>query len=350
MSDIKLEKYDFENPSKILIWVKNWLGDILFTTPAIHAIRVRFPKAHITVLSVPWCAEVLKGNPDIDEIILNHERGYHKGLLGRLRLLFEIKKGKYDVCFLFHRSRTRAFLSFASRIKHRIGYDTKKRGFFLTAKVPQPDNIHMVDYNLNLLKAVGINVPVSDYVLCPSEEEKDWASRFIQRNCADTKLKVILNPGGNWMKKRWNPDNFAVLASQIHEKYGAHIIITGADKDVALADDISKKSNAPVHVAAGKTTIKTLAALIQAVDLYIGCDSGPTHVAAAVKTPFIALFGPTDPVLTGPVGSGRMKIIIGNSGCNIPCYDLNCNNIRCMDSIKVEEVLAACDDLLKDKL
>jgi lipopolysaccharide heptosyltransferase II len=335
-----------DNPKRILVWVKNWMGDVLFTTPALSAIRMCFPNAHIAVIIVPWCAEILSGNPDINEIILNQERGLHKGFFGRIRLLKQIYSGHYDVCFLFHRSRTRAFISFLAQIPCRIGYNTKNRGRFLSLNIAVPRNVHMVDYNLELLRQAGMQTDSRDYVLCLAEEEIKWAKRFLERNCAGTDPIIVLNPGGNWMNKRWSAENFSKLAEMLYEQISAQVIITGADKDLPLANRISEKAQIPIHIAAGKTTIKTLAALINLCDVYVGCDSGPTHMAAAVRTPLVALFGPTDPEITGPVGSGHIEVLVSKIDCKVPCYELDCTENKCMEKIEVEDVFDACLRLL----
>jgi lipopolysaccharide heptosyltransferase II len=159
---------------------------------------------------------------------------------------------------------------------------------------------------------------------------------------------AVLCPGGNWDPKRWPKERFAHLADMLVEECGVKIVITGSDKDAALAEGIRKLMEEPCVVVAGKTDLKQLGALLARASLVVANDTGSMHIAVAVGAPTVALFGPTSPALTGPYGKGRYSVIAAGTGCDVPCYDVTCADNRCMQSITVDEALAESRKMLTD--
>lgn len=338
---------------RMLIVNVNWVGDVLFSTPFIRAVREANPGAHIACLLHPRCAEMLEGNPRLDEIIVYDEEGRHRGLLGKASLVLALRRKRFDTAFLLHRSYTKALITFLAGIPERIGYPTKGRGRLLTKTVEAPDEArHKVEYFLDIARGAGIRPNDTSYEFVFGEADREFVDGLLSGEGIDSKdTVVVLCPGGNWDPKRWPKENFARLGDLLAEKAGIRIVISGAPKDVGLAKDIQGMMKARAAVTAGRTTLKQLGALLARAGLVVANDSGPMHMAVAVKAKTIALFGPTSPLLTGPYGKGDYRVIAGtppvkDPACEIPCYDVTCKRSLCMDGISVERVLSEAKEML----
>jgi lipopolysaccharide heptosyltransferase II len=346
-----LRKQD-QKMERILISGVNWLGDVLFTTPFIKAIRNKFPSSHIACLVVPRCKELLEDNPNVDEVIVYDEDGVHKSPIGKLRLISTLREKRFDGAFILHRSFTRALIVFLSGVRNRIGYDTKKRGFLLTKAVEEPvSTLHKVEYFLNLAEECGAETDQKDCDFFVKDGERREVESFLKSNgIGKDDLLVILNPGGNWPPKRWPKESFAELSDRLSDELNAKVVITGAPSDMKLAHDIRALSKKKPVSAAGKTTLKSLGAVMERADLVISSDSGPMHLALGVKSKVIALFGPTSDLITGPYGTRKnFTVIKKDVDCQVPCYDFKCEDYRCMRAITVDEVASRAKEMLSNK-
>jgi lipopolysaccharide heptosyltransferase II len=341
-----------EKIKKILVVNVNWIGDVLFSTPAIRALRKHYPEAHIACMVVPRCREVLELNPNINELIIYDEKGEYKGLTGKMKLISALKARSFDTVYLFHRSLTRTLMVALSGIKERVGIDNPKRGFLLTKRVdPQPSDIHKVEQFLNIVKSTGVPHNGKDMEVHLSKGDEGFAKAFIKsQGIKEGEPFVILNPGGNWDLKRWPAENFAELGDRLQSKYGMPVILTGAGKDVGLAQKIAGMMKKMPLIAAGTTSLRQLAAIMKRVALVVSNDSGPMHIAVSQGAKTIAIFGPTDPRMTGPYGKGIYTVIQkspGKPGCKIPCYNLRCEEALCMKAVSVDDVMREAERLLK---
>lgn len=328
--------------TRILIVEVNWLGDVLFSTPAIKALRKKFPESFISCLIIPRVKEVLEGNPDINELIIYDEEGRHKFLPGKLKLISRLRKEKFDLAILFHRSFTRALLTYLAGIPRRAGYSTAKRRFLLTEPLPMPekDSLHRVDHYLHIASHLGCDGQDRFYEFFPNEDDERFALDFIlAQGVSAGDFVICLNPGGNWLPKRWPKEYFAVLADKLINEHKAKVIFTGSKNDTGLIVEIAAQMSSKPIIAAGKTNLKQLAGIFKRADLVISGDSGPLHIAASVGANVIGLFGPTSTWVTGPLGEGKIVIIRGEIDCKIPCYDKDCEDNRCMKAITPEEVV-----------
>lgn len=337
-----------ETRKRILIVNVNWIGDVIFSTPFIRAARQHYPDSFIACLLHPRCMDILQDNPRIDEIIVYDEEGAHKSLSGKLKLIASLRKKRFDIAFILHRSFTKALIVFLAGVKERVGYPTKRRGMFLTKLAQIPDEeVHKVEYFLNLARAYGIDARDGTYEFFVRDSDRKNIRRFLGENgIIDKDPLVVLCPGGNWGPKRWPTGNFARLADLVIEKLGARIVISGAKKDIALAENIKSMMKTIPAVSCGKTNLKELGALLERANLVVANDTGPMHLAVAMKTPVIALFGPTSPGLTGPYGQGHYKVIWKNKECDVPCYDMTCADNRCMALITAEDVFKKAENML----
>lgn len=338
-------KSEIRNPKlKIVVFNVNWLGDVLFSTPAIGLIRQAYPDAFIACIIPPRCREILEGNHNLDEIIIYDEAGKHKSVSGKLRFINELRREKFNKGFLFHRSFTRALIFFLAGISERIGYANKKRNLFLTAKIDPPDigKVHRADYYLGIVRAY-LNAP-SEFELKLdffSQKEVLRVDSLLKENgIKEGDIVVALNPGGNWPQKRWPKENFASLAKKLVENYDAKVVITGADKDISLGEEIAALSKNKIYNFCAKLTLKEMAALAKIAKVFISGDSGPLHVAYAIGAKVIGLYGPTSVLITGPYHADNAVVIQRDVGCDIPCYEERCKELCCMKAITVEEVLA----------
>ena len=318
---------------RILIIHPNWLGDVLFSTPFIRAVRNNFTSAYIACLVAPRVKEVLQDNPYINEIITYGEK--------------DLKKYGFDTAFLLHRSFTRALMTYLAGIPNRIGYYTFKRALLLTQKPKPPDmlSLHRAEFYLELAKVSGLKTDDKGCDFFVGKEDLDWA--ITQALGHKT---IIFNPGGNWLPKRWPKENFIELGKLILSKFGnaVKIIITGSSGDLELASQINKSLDNKAIILCGKATLKQSAALFKKSDLIISGDSGPLHIAVAVGAKAIGLFGPTSPKITGPYKADEKKVIVlyKGIGCKVPCYDEKCADYRCMAAITAQEVFEAAKRLL----
>jgi len=333
---------------KILIIEPNWLGDALFTTPAIRAIAKRSKGAYICVMTHKRCREILEGNPYIDEIItLKNGRGI-LGFFAKCMQIPNLRSKKIDMVFLFSRSMSYLLMCVLSKIPQRIAYKRAKTQFLTTkAIVPAEPEPHRVEYFLNLTRAVGIDTENPDYELfLTDKDEKDAQLILNANNIYGVKSYFVINPGGNWMPKRWPKEEFAKLADELFNKYNTKVVITGAKKDVTLGKEIQALSKTKPISICGKTTLKQMAAVLKCAKVVIANDSGPMHIAVSQKTMTVALFGPTHPEITGPYGNSKYIVVKKDVECVIPCYVGDCKTYHCMKDITVSDVMKGVENVL----
>lgn len=337
-----------QNPKRILIYNVNWLGDVLFSTAAIRALRRSFPDAFIASVIPPRCREMLEDNPHINEILTFDEKSPPAGLFGLIKFIFLLRGRRFDTCIMLHRSLTRCLLVFLAGIPRRVGYNYKKRNFLLTDVVALPDmnNTHRVDFYLNLAKVIGARPENKKLDFYFKEADRVFARGLLREaGVKEGDFCVAVNPGGNWEPKRWPKDNFSSLCDRLVSDFAARVIVVGAGKDSGLVKEITASmKNKPLDLA-GKLTLKQLGALFTLMDIVVSADSAPLHIANAVDARAICLFGPTSPEVTGPYLKGDNIIVQKDVGCKIPCYNLKCQENRCMQAIRVDDVLAAVREM-----
>ena len=336
---------------RILIFNVNWLGDVLFSTATIRNIRRNYPHSFIACVIPSRCYPILKDNPHLDEVIIFDEKDRHRGVIAKLSFVKQLKDRNFDIVYLLHRSMSRALICRLADIKERVGYLTKKRGFLLTRKFlsPHRDSMHRIDYYLNIIEKAGLKVEDRYLEFFFKEEDVNFVDQFLKKNgiSGDERL-IVINPGGNWMPKRWPKDYWAHLSDRLIGELKAKVVITGSHADIALAGDI-KNSMKEVPVAScGALNIKQLGALAKKADLFITADTGPLHIATAVGAKkIIAIFGPTSPAITGPYPETNVVILQKDVGCSIPCYKVDCKDNRCMKAITPEDVFNQAKESLR---
>ncbi|XCN75287.1 MAG: lipopolysaccharide heptosyltransferase II [Candidatus Electrothrix aestuarii] len=343
--------------SNILIRSTNWIGDAIMTTPAVRSIRHNFPDAKITLLALPWVADVFRACPHIDHIFIYDKQGHHQGLRGKLRLASELRQQNYDLTILLQNAFEAALITFLARIPIRGGYTTDGRGLLLTHRVrkhPEIKTKHQVHYYQEMIKGLGLQRSENSLELfldSAAEEDADaLIKKALQGGKADDIPIIGLNPGAAYgPAKCWPANKYAELAGRLSDKTGGLIVIFGTAADQQAATEISGAAGERVLDLTGKTTLAQALACIARCSVFITNDSGLMHVAAALNTPLVAVFGSTDHIATGPY-SDKASIVRQPVDCS-PCMKTHCpkGHFQCMESITVQEVEQAALEWLEKR-
>ncbi len=338
---------------KILIRVPNWIGDAVMSLPAITAIGNSFKNAEIFILARSWVSPIYINNPYVDRIVEYRSGDIHKGIMGRMKLIGEMKKEGFDAAFLLQNAFDAALIAFLARIPIRVGYATDLRGFLLTHPIKNPGKkrMHHMHYYLEMLRKSNIvDVTNCNYpAIHLMEEEYRWADQFLSMNGIDTEKSVIgINPGASYgPAKRWFPERFAGAAEELSQILNASVILFGSKEDGEVCRKISENLRCRNIDLSGKTNLRELISIISRCTLFITNDTGPMHIASALNIPVVAIFGSTDPDLTAPVGN-HVSIVRKKVEC-APCFERYCRrNFECMDNINVSDVVKASLSLLQN--
>lgn len=350
--DRRQKTEDRKDFKRILVVRTDRIGDVLLSTPVIKALRDKYPHAFIAMMVSPYAKEIVEGNPYLDKVIILAKDSEHKNWRGFLSLVRELKRMKFDLALILHPTNRVHLLTFLSAIPKRVGYD-RKLGFLLTDKIRHTKQLgekHELDYSLDLLRYLGIEVKERNLFIPLRPEAGKWVEElFREEGIASTDKLLALNPAASCPSKIWPAERFAQAADKLAQKYGFKILVIAGPKDLRLADLLIKNLHSRVLNLAGKTSVAQLASLLKRCSLFISNDSGPLHIASAVGTPVISIFGRNQAGLSpkrwGPVGV-RDKIL--HRAVCIECLAHNCQKqFACLKAISVEDVVSAADAILK---
>jgi len=350
---------------KILLLRLRLIGDVVFTTPAIGAIRRRFPTATLTYIVEAAAEPVVRHHPAIDRlIVLERPRG-----LARWRYDFQLARrlraGRFDVAIDFHGGPRSGFLAWASGAPQRIGYDLPGRRWCYTTHVPWSRSLvpprHSVLNQWDLLAPLGIEAPDRSRDAVTMGVDAEAAARVTSRlEVAGVKPDapiVVLHVSAGNPFRRWPAASFAAVAAALAaEDRARRVIVTSGPSESAAAEAVAEDARQQAGEAAagilrtGEFDLSELRALVDRAALYIGGDSGPLHVAATTRTPIVALFGPTLPERSLPWRDPSVGAIAVDGGplpCR-PCHQRHCvpGDFRCLTMISPNMVLAAARSLL----
>ncbi len=312
-------------PFRILIRSTNWLGDAVMSAPAVRAIKAGRPDARVTILTLAKLADFWKAMPEVDEV-LTIEPGD-----GPFAVAREIRRIGFEVVFVFPNSVRTGLEAWLARIPRRIGYRRPWRGWAVNAIVPDPPSgpvRHEVHHYLDMARYAGANI-TREIVDPPS------------RPAPGGPLNLGLVPGAEYgPTKRWMPESFAAVARGINEQTGARWLIFGVESDRPAADMIAAGLDGQCENLAGKTSLAELIERLRECRLVLTNDTGSMHLAAHLGVPVIAIFGSTDPRLTGPLG--RSNRVLHHQVVCSPCFLRECPiDLRCMKGVTVEQVREA---------
>jgi ADP-heptose:LPS heptosyltransferase len=326
----------------ILIIKPGAIGDLIQLTPVIQALGAGYPGARITLLTGSReTATLFRYNPHVAETMVYDKRGEHRSLSSFLKLWRKIQKGRFDLVLQFQRSNLKTWFLALAAFPCRVLVYHKARS----------RTVHVVDNYLETLAPLGISRKNRDLELYTGRDDEQFAEDFFSGNGFHEKLVVALNPGASHPVNRWGPDRFAELADSLAERLGAVVLIIGGKEDIPLADRVAAKAASKPLVLAGKVTLLQLGAILKRCGILVSGDTGPLHLATAVGTRVVALFGAADPARTGPVGTGHRVIQAPGVQC-VPCGSRACSGrqyLECMDKIPVAMVADAVTELVGDK-
>jgi len=336
---------------RILIVRTDRIGDVLLSTPVIKALRDNFPGAYIAMMVSPYAQDVVRDNPYLDEVIIFDKDSRHKGLLRTYNFAMALKKKKFDAAIILHPTNRVHLVTFLAGIARRIGYD-RKLGFLLTDRIKHTKQLgqrHELEYSLDLVRYLGIMPKDINPFMPIRQESEEIVEGLFKENGITPQDKVIaIHPGASCISKIWPLERFAEVSDKLVEKYGFKILIVAGQKDISLAHKVASIMKHNSINLAGKTSVSQLASVLKRCRLLISNDSGPVHIASALGTPVVAIFGRAQkglsPLRWGPRGI-KDRILHKDVGC-IKCLAHNCTKeFLCLKAITVDEVLKAVDSI-----
>lgn len=350
--DVKIDQIQ-----NLVVRVPNWVGDAVMSVPAIRELRRVLPTTRITVVSKPGTADIFQDADFIDEVLV-YDRSR---LVSKWNQVREWRRRKFDGAVLFQNAFEAAAIAFLARVPIRIGYGTERRGVLLNHSVRVPvwkDERHESFYYLNLVAELerlvrgtsSLESISPDFTLMVSEDRKRKARQLLREEaeCIGAPL-VLLCPGSiNSRAKRWPTERYAALADRLIES-GANVALIGSPPELHVSRQVCERAvNQPIMLT-GKTTVADASAIISIADVLITNDTGPAHIGAALNTPTLVIFGPTNPLTTYPL-SRNAEIIRQPPEC-APCMLRDCPiDHRCMTAITVEEVFERACAMMSRRL
>jgi heptosyltransferase-2 len=335
----------------LLVAQTSFLGDVVLTTPLLHALRIRVAPRRLAVLVRPEAAALLAGHPDVDAVLVDDKRGGDRGLGGLFRTIRRLRKERFDVAVSPHRSFRTALVLTAAGIPRRIGFRESRGAFLYHARVARDRRRHDAERQLALADVFprrgAEDAPRLHLAVTP--EAAAAAAAILP--AGDGPL-VGLAPGSVWATKRWTPEGFAAVAAALADQ-GARCVLLGAPSDVTLAEAIRARSGGRATVLAGRTDVATLVAVVDRLAVLVANDSAPMHVACARGVPVVAVFCATTPAQGyGPYGPSA-RVVDVDLACR-PCGrhgGPSCprGTEDCMRLVEPAAVLAAVRDALAER-
>ncbi len=325
-----------------------WIGDMVMMTPALRALKRAYPESDLTLLLRPRVADLMQTHPYVDTCIVdNKTEGPYRSLKS---LVHQIRDKAFDIAVILHPTSFRnALLPFLARVPRRIGTKVGGRGMFLTLSCEDNTEIHEVHRYLRVLQLLNIDTVPSFLEFWHTDADRQFIECLLRTEGVLPHDRIIaLNLGTTWTTKQWDVINFADVIQRIaYLTPEIKIVLTGSSTEQEFAKTLPA-SLSTINLV-GKTDILQLGALLERCDVCLTCDSGPMHIAAAVGTPTVALFGPTSPVRHEPYGTGH-TIVEKPVSCR-PCYKQICHRQDaphlCMKEIGATEVVSALESSLR---
>jgi heptosyltransferase III len=333
---------DRSSVRKILVIKLRAIGDVILSTVVAKNLRMAFPEAQIDFLTEPPSQDVVRNNPFLSSVIVYDLRSH-----GALHYLRRIRQANYDLVLdLFGNPRT-ALLTRFSGARHRVGYDFRGRTYAYTTVVrPRGDRVHNTQFNLDALESIGVPVIDRSLHVPIGEGDRTFVGTFLAPHIAQNGPLVAVNTGGGWYTKRWGLERFASLADLLVDRYGVSILLTwgpGQLEEVQTLRTMMKHS----AIVPPSTNLRQLGALLEKCLFMVTNDSGPMHLATAVGTPVLGIYGPTNPVLQGPYG--EKHVVVRNEG--LDCLGCNLTSCPighpCMLELAVDTVAEAVQHLVE---
>ena len=334
---------------KVLVFKVSSLGDVILIIPSLRAIRERFRGAKVKVLVDVKFREVFESCPYLDEVITCDFKGRDRGF-GFFTLARKLCSENFDISIDFQNNRKSHLLAFLASVPERYGFNNHKWSFFLNRKINPPTaSVEPIKHQGKVLGLLGIMGTDPRLELWTGAADEEWADNFLKDNWVmeDQKLVAVsLSASERWKSKNWELEKMVELSELLAEKQSIRIVLLGVKGDERKAMEFIKRTTVKPVNAVGKTSIPRLVALVKRCNAMVTGDSSPMHVAAATETPFVAIFGPTDPARHAPPAK-NYKIIHDKSKCT-PCYKPKCSKGRiCISTVTPQEVFDSLMEVME---
>jgi predicted lipopolysaccharide heptosyltransferase III len=335
---------------KILLTRLRFIGDVVLTTPIIRAVRSAYPQAHIAYLAEREALSLLDHNPNLNETI---PYDFRRNVLSKLLLYRRLRMKSFDLVIdLFGNPRS-ALLTYFTGARVRVGLDGKPRSRLYTHRIlddGQPKTA--VEFYSQFLHALEIDAPTAKTEVFLTEDERREARIYLRWQGIDPNRPIVgLHPGASWPAKVWSADRFAELADRLIAKLGAQVLLTEGPKDHEAVVAVSRRCVGSVKTL-GILPLRQLAALLSHVDVYVANDSGPMHIAVAVGTKTIGIFGPGEENIWFPYDRREGHLALRKDVWCHPCHLDFCDKVgdgymKCMQLLEVDEVFNAVEERLR---
>ena len=329
----------------VLIIMMGGIGNMIFLTPALKALRKTLPSSSFCFLLGPYGAEKAVEGSDLLDLKIIVEPKKFTGLSGNMRLIRRLRQENLNLSITSTGTNPlkSGFLCALAGIEYRVGENIRGKGIFYNLKVPFDHNRHEVESNIHLVQRLGVDAEDRRLFVQRSEKDKESAQKFFAQHSLEGKVVVGLHPGSGVHQagfKRWPRERFAQLADKLITDIGASVIIFGGAEEMELAEEIKDGMRSAPLIMTGQSTLAETAALIEKCTLFISNDSGLLHVACAMDTPSIGIFGPTNPRRTGPYPD-LSAVFRKDLACS-PCYEgkpVHCGHFECLNLITVDDMI-----------
>lgn len=354
---------ELPNPSELrraLVIKLRHHGDVLLTSPVFSALKTHAPQCEIDALVYGETAPMLEGHPALSQLHTIDrgwkEQGFFAQLRAEWKLLQTLRRRRYDLVVHLTEHRRGAWLTRLLAPRWSVAPRLRQRGRFwsksFTHLIAYPSHAlrHTVEKNLDGLRRIGIHPPPEGrrLTLVPGAEAERRVDALLAEHGLEAGRFIHIHPGSRWLFKCWPAERMAGLIDQLHFN-GHPVVLTGAPdpRELALLAQIKERLHVPVTDLSGQLSLKELAALVRRARLFVGMDSAPMHMAAAMETPVVALFGPSGDKEWGPWMT-RHRVVASNHSCR-PCGRDGCGGGKvsdCLVVLPVDRVLVACHELL----
>lgn len=355
----------WQDARRILVVRLDNLGDVLLATPAIHSVRRALPEASLTLLAGPAGAPVAELNPDLDGVVvyraawMDPERALPRDPVREQAAIADLKRRQFDGAIIFtsyHQSSLpAAYLCYLADVPLRHAASLDGPGSLLTTRHrPSEGVVHEVERGLDLVSGLGVPAAEDDLVLRPRLEDVQAMEKLVARARPSGRPALVLHPGCSQPARTYPPDLFARAAVALEDELGARIFWTGSASESLLVTEIQQAARLAGALdgginLAGQTDLSSLAALIGAVDAVVTNNTGPMHVAAAMKTPVAALFALTNPPEEWHPWKVPYRLLNHDVSCRV-CYQRVCpHGHECLRLVTADEIVAATAGLLTER-
>lgn len=333
-------KYNYAHMDikKALFFKPGAIGDILHTLPALKAFRHTFPSAHVTIVVSPGMESVIQGPPVADIVLVFDKAQFKKSIPALVKFGLMLRSGQYDLFVDLQPSIRSCFMRRLAGARTTLVYRKRKKSD------EDERRLHAAENFMDTLCPLGVGEPVREIDLPLFDAAKQSADVFLAGQGYDgTRPLIALNcsVGSARPARNWFPERFTLLADRLIGELGLSVVFIGGREDRELVHGVTASMREKAYVATGELSLAESAALLARCACLVSSDTGPLHLAAAVHTPVVGLYGSTDPHRTGPLGTGN-TVLIKNLDC-VPCEEKQCPNKSraCMEAITVDEVFEA---------